>query len=304
MAVSIDRQPWMGDSYWQEMERFLANYFGPAAKDRYGSALPNYRNITLTALDALKELLDNPPDAEATHIRVVIYPKALVVMDNGHGMVPFFTEEGLCLANERIEAIGRNSLGANDDLRGIVTDVSQRSLLWAATLAGMSAKAGREHSTGYRGVGIQAASQIGEPIEFICRPRADLAKEFYADPKQADNPPSFRWTMPTLDQIIKRQVDPNIQLVDSEFVDHNGNPISHGTIVRINNIRPEALNVFKTDTFIRVLQSRYGSRIRSGLVIEIVDRFSPEGLRTPGGKITLVPRSEYKGYLILDRSEL
>lgn len=299
---NIPRQNWMSDSYWQELVLFHENYFGPAARDRYASALPNYSNVTAGILEAVKELLDNPPDAEATHITVVIYPRVLIVYDNGHGMVPFFTEEGLGLANERIVAIKRNSLGLNDDLRGIVTDVSQRSLLWPSTYAGMSSKAGRRQTTGYRGVGIQGSIQIGEPVEFISRPRSDLAEEFYQDPALQRDPPVYRWLMPTFEQVLKRQVDPDIRPFEGNFVDHNGKPIDHGTIVRVNNLKPEAVNVLQPDHLIKILQSRYGGRIRSGLVIEVIDRFTPAGVKTPEGKVYKVPPSVYRGYLLIDHS--
>lgn len=297
----IKRPDWMSDSYWEELVKFHGNYFGPAAKDRYGTSLPNYKSLINRPVDIIQELVDNPPDAEATHIAVIIYPKVVMVIDNGHGMVPFFTEEGLAWANERIVAIGENTLGINDDLRAVVTDVSQRSLLWASSLAGMSGKAGREHSTGYRGVGIQAASQIGEPIEFITRPRPDLASEFYA-PDHRKDPPVYRWVMPTWEQILKRQIDPVIEHYSGQFVDQNGRPMEYGTIVKINNLMPDALDLLRPENIVRAFQSRYGSKIRAGLTIEIIDRYSPAGVKTPGGIVIEVPPSEYKGYLIVDRS--
>lgn len=296
------RPIWMSDEYYEEFKKFLTSYFSPAAKERYSAALPNYRSLVNRPITVLEELLDNSPDAEATHITVVLNKGVIQVIDNGHGMVPFLTLEGLGWANERIKAIGQSTLGLNDDLRALVTDVSQRSLLWTASLAGMSGKAGRENSTGYRGVGIQATSQIGEPVEFITRPRYDLATEFYPDPKLSNDPPAYRWVMPTTIQISKRQIDPVIEELSGQFVDHNGRPIKHGTIVKINNVSPETLSLLRPETIVRELQARYGSKIRAGLKIEIVDRYSSEGVKTSGGIVHKVPPSEHKGYLIVDRS--
>lgn len=42
---------------------------------------------------ALKELIDNPIDAQATEIFVIRDEDRLTIMDNGHGMVPHMSQE-------------------------------------------------------------------------------------------------------------------------------------------------------------------------------------------------------------------
>lgn len=277
-----------------------------------GEFLFHYRNLLLllsnmsvSPMNFVKELVENAyPDAGASHIWVVREPGKLVVIDDGHGMVPRILDDDILRLMEYWDDILEKRVDPEFDIRKSITLESRKSLEWAAYNVGFSGKLQTTGSRvrGLRGIGIQGFRQYAQEAEWRTRPEKELALEYYGEEdSRAVSPPAYSMRPPTKQELLANNIEPVLVELTGPFEGFSGEVLEHGTVVEVSGILPEVENVFQVKSLIDFLQTKFGGDIRAGLKIYVVDRVSLEGRTTPAGIVHEVPPSSYSGSLIFDR---
>lgn len=266
---------------------------------RLGRVYPNDSMV-------LSQMIQNEIDAYATQIWVVLEPQRILVIGNGEGMVPEMTDYTYNLLQMFVDEV--NSGNASDIDWDILADIERdeptalRCLVWMVECVGFSAKTRRrieeQDLIGEYGIGTLAFLQIANEATWVSRASEALVRQYplWIGKEEAKTRPSYRLKPPADDQIQQGKIGYELGLVEEPLLDPDGNPLSSGTRVEITGLRESLDRTFRPGLLTTHFSEEFGEYIGEGrFILTIVDRVSPEGRSTPGGRKIEVKQVSHTG---------
>lgn len=253
----------------------------------------------------LDEYIENGADAGATHICVLVARGSLVVVDDGHGMVPDLLPDDRTLLEEFFKQAEQGQAPTNFDIREMISPTSRKSLAWMTESIAFSPKIPSKDDKvrGIRGIGAQAFRQIAEKAIWRTRPAPELAREVYWGEGRKGEIPTLVFEPPSAEQL--RRHDVSYEITESDpLVDLHGHKLVSGTRVEISQIKAGLENALRPGVLADHFRSRFGEDIRTGrFSLVVIDRVTEEARRVPGGQREIhVEPIHYRGILVLQRT--
>lgn len=262
-------------------------------------------NLPSSLPAVLAEYATNAKDAKAKHIWIVIEPDRILVIDDGHGMIP-----GYMPGDEEAFELYFGAANTSDDIRTLLKSETLKSLRWMVECVGFSGKlpTSGEDLSGVLGIGSTCWRKYAREARFITKPSSELASAFYGENSLESHDPPIHVLIPaTEEQRESFDLSYTIEPYNGQLYDPWGNPLSHGTRVEIERLKAINLNAGSrkdnaADAISRYLTQQLGQNIREGLEITIVDKFTKfGGLKVPGGLSHIVSGGGYKGRKLFER---
>lgn len=265
--------------------------------------LQHLMGIPGDAVGAIKELIDNSLDADASKIWIILEPNKVTVQDNGHGMIPRMPADDysmLLLFKQDLSA-GKEPADVRDLLDN---PCAFASFTWAMECVGFSGKKRYLDPTknlhakqGMRGIGALSFNLIGDRQVWYSRPGPELANSYYGEKVvKGGNVPIARLNPPSRADISAHRLTYNVEVLPEKLMRDPVTDVivSSGTRVEISDIRQSVERVLTKENLAEELKRLYGKLIREGAcTISIVDRTCGQE------KVTEVEGTHYEGVLIL-----
>lgn len=239
-----------------------------------------------TLADALKEFITNAYGAGAQRIVIEIEEDRISVTDDGYGMLHKPPEEDLLILNRFMAGVRRGDVNLVDP-RPLMSEVGRKSLFSVCTVRTLSpqlAGEGSREQPGLHGVGMDAWRYFAERAFIISRPDPTLIKRaFGVTSPAAQNPPTYRATLPTMEMLGKF----NTQLVIEKVAmlrDHENKEVEHGTKVVMEGLAPgvvKQLAVGGKWGLAAYYRKRFAGYLLAGIQIIIVDKTVSPVVRYP-----------------------
>lgn len=249
--------------------------------------------------EAIAQAVENEADAGAKQVWVVITPTTLEVVGDGHGMVPAIVPADRATLTEYLELATTGKLGADFEIRELISPTSRQSLEWMIEQISYSAKVPGEGDSGVRGmrgIGSLAYLSYAKRAVYYTRPTPALERDFIGRGGQPrDRRKTWQLTPPTRDMLERFDTSYEIDLAPENLSDPWGQPLQHGTHVVVSEILPGfKQEIQQTKLLITALQKRFGEDVRQGKYsLYVLDRLRKEE------KLWSVTPIEYKGIKIL-----
>lgn len=252
--------------------------------------------------EAIAQAVENGIDAEATTVWVVIEQKRIMVIDNGHGMIPFLLPEDQDRIDTAYERMQSGKLPEGYDVRSKISLISRQSLNWMRECVALSSKIPGEqkNARGIRGIGAYAYFSYGNEAAIITKPTVRLAKEFWGDDLKPTEGkiPVLMLDLPSADGNLGG--DPAIS--GEPLKDPWGKEMEYGTRLEVTNLREGIENEVKPASLAGFFSRRFGDDVRTRKVeIYVIDRVTSEGQKTRGGKEIMVQPPAYLGVPVLEK---
>lgn len=244
--------------------------------------LQHLMGIPGDAFGAIKELVDNSMDANASKIWIIREKDRVMIQDNGHGMVPRMPDQDYqMLQLFKDELVAGNE---PDDIRDLLDNPAAfASYTWAMECVAFSGKKRyldpvktKRAIQGMRGVGALSFNLIGNRQVWYSRPHGELAKIYYGDQAVKDGSVTMALLRPpTREDIAGHRLNYEVELLDERIM---RDPVTDailpgGTRIEITELEQGIETVLSTEILAESLKKLYGKLIREGRhKIFIVDR--------------------------------
>jgi hypothetical protein len=264
--------------------------------------LQHLMGIPGDAFGAIKELVDNSMDANASKIWIIRENNRVTIQDNGHGMVPHMTESDY----EMLQLFKTELAQSNkpDDIRDLIDNPAAfASFVWAMECVGFSGKKRyfdslktKQAKQGMRGIGALSFNLIGNRQTWYSRPHGELARIYYgAQAVKEGSVPVALLRPPTREDIENHELNYEVEVLDERSM---RDPVTNmilpgGTKVEITELQQGIDTILSTEFLAESLKKLYGKIIREGKCkIYIVDKTSGSS------NVTEVQGTHYEGVLV------
>ncbi len=250
-----------------------------------------------TDVEAVAQLVENSRDGGAKRISIEMRSDALIVTDDGCGMVGRMKPEHRALLNNWLTGTREVSWEAVVAQMG---SSSRQSFEMMMCSIARSTKVGDKAMLGEKHLGSLAPYQFADQTVFFSRPDDELQRD--AGLRLGDEE-VFLLRFPTAGQLEANQLEFGLAgPIVGPLKDAWGKHLFHGTQVVIKGLHPGFERSLAPRLLAEHLSNRFGEDIRRGVVIEIVDRLTEEGKRTKAGRVLKVTAPEFKGICLMDRT--
>lgn len=246
--------------------------------------------------EVLCELVDNGIDAGACNVWVTIEESRVLVIDDGHGMVPEMSVEDRGLFKLFLDEAEHGGVDPDDDVRELISPQGLSSLEWMMNSVGFSSKVLDESGRirGTKGIGALAVRQIANRASWTTRPCRELAD------REVDS--VFVLHPPTTKQLARHDLEYKIEERQKALCDPYGKKLVSGTQVELREIHSFAMDQLRrVSALVSFLNRRFGAEVLTKeLNLCVVDRVTRDGKHKAGGREIVIKPIRYKGFPVLE----
>ncbi len=275
-----------------------------------GASMLHHGALYDSPIDAAAELVENEIDAGADRVWVITEPGKLIVVGNGHGLVPSLMPDDNLLFDMLLEDIKKgvpsaHSLSLADEIKHELSWKSFKMMMQSAAYSFKRHKP-RKRVRGTKGLGILGFTSIGNRAVWYTRATVDMAEEFWGRKFHPWEVPTCLLVAPTAEMLAVNDRKYTIEEVDVVLRDpETGKELRSGTQVEVVEFKDRVEAALRPWLLRDAFSSRFSEDIRiDRLRLVIVDRVSEEGRKTKTGRIIPVEATKYRGVNIIPHRTL
>ncbi len=272
-------------------------------------AILHLATIYASTVQAFAQLIENERDAGATWLHIVIEENKLIVIGNGHGMVPEMLEVDRQRLTQFAESIAQGNLDADYETsleKAVPLDsISRYSIEWVMRRIGISGKSSSQR--GVKGIGFLAYCQYADRLTLLTRAHLDRMRQAWQDETMTESEnPTIVLLPPTRTSISRGDLTYEYDIAGRGESLHDawGKVMEHGTCVTVSDLDPGEKDQLRPKALASMLTSMFAEDLRIGFKISIFDRISPEAKRSTAKQIEIPVQAPANLGIPLYRGEL